>query len=111
MNFSLCKTVRLAAVLLAVAWSYHGYSAESDASHSAAVAPYFFIEGGDSGLDRMPLKKTAVDAKLNGYLASVALTQVYRNEGNRPLNATYIFNYFPRIRIRNIILIIFHHIF
>jgi Ca-activated chloride channel family protein len=55
------------------------------------LSPYFFVEGGDSGVDRLPLKKTSADIKLNGFIASVQLSQVYRNEGNQPINATYIF--------------------
>jgi len=58
---------------------------------TAPLSPYFFIEGGDSGVDRLPLKKTSADVRLNGFIASVQLSQVYRNEGNRPINATYIF--------------------
>ncbi|MDM3871066.1 VIT domain-containing protein [Porticoccus sp. W117] len=58
-------------------------------------APYFFIESfveeGDSGTDRLPLKATHADIQLNGFIASVVLTQEYRNEGNTPINACYIF--------------------
>jgi Ca-activated chloride channel family protein len=57
----------------------------------AALSPYFFVQGDDSGIDRLPLKETRADIELNGFLASVQLLQVYRNEGSQPLNATYIF--------------------
>jgi len=68
------------------------WAGESPADETAVpVSPYFFVEGEDSGLDRLPLKKTAADVRLNGFIASVTLAQVYRNEGNRPINATYIF--------------------
>ncbi|MCB1616404.1 MAG: VWA domain-containing protein [Pseudomonadales bacterium] len=55
------------------------------------LSPYFFIEGGDSGTEKIPLKENLADVELNGYIARVELTQVYRNAGNEPINATYIF--------------------
>lgn len=55
------------------------------------LSPYFFIEGGDSALDRLPLKTTQTQVQLNGFIASVQLTQVYRNEGNQPISALYLF--------------------
>lgn len=63
----------------------------TDGETAAPLGPYFFVEGGDSGVDRLPLKKTSAAVKLNGFIASVQLSQVYRNEGNEPINATYIF--------------------
>jgi Ca-activated chloride channel family protein len=53
-------------------------------------SPYFAVQG-DSGLDQFPLKSTAVEARLNGVIASVHLTQVYRNQGKAAINARYIF--------------------
>jgi len=57
----------------------------------APLSPYFFVEGADSAHDRLPLKETNADVRLNGFLASVRLSQIYRNEGTQPINATYIF--------------------
>lgn len=57
----------------------------------APLSPYFFIQGADSGHDRLPLKSTGAEIKLNGFIASVQLSQIYRNEGTQPINATYIF--------------------
>src|SRR5210317_1863770 len=82
------------AALLAVSFFTYGKAASAtpgDGEPAAPLSPYFFIEGGDSGVDRLPLKKTSADVRLNGFIASVQMSQVYRNEGNRPINATYIF--------------------
>lgn len=68
--------------------SFANTTAEKPAT---TLSPYFFIEGGDSGVDRLPLKSTNADIQLNGFIASVKLTQVYRNEGNQPISASYIF--------------------
>jgi Ca-activated chloride channel family protein len=53
-------------------------------------APYFQVTG-DGGLDRFPMKSTKIAARLNGVIAAVHVTQVYRNQGTTPLNAKYIF--------------------
>ncbi len=62
-----------------------------DADALRAESPYFFIPGGDAGVDRLPLKATRVDATVLGPIADVAVTQTYRNEGSRPIEAIYVF--------------------
>ncbi|MCP4287378.1 MAG: trypsin, partial [Gammaproteobacteria bacterium] len=62
-----------------------------DSEPPAPLSPYFFIEGTDSANDRLPLKRSSADVQLNGFFASVQLSQRYRNEGTQPINATYIF--------------------
>jgi Ca-activated chloride channel family protein len=57
----------------------------------SSLSPYFLVEGDDSGGERLPLKKTSTRVKLNGYMARVVVTQLYRNQGTQPINATYIF--------------------
>jgi Ca-activated chloride channel homolog len=54
------------------------------------LSPYFFVKG-DSNLDRLPLKDTNVEIAVSGVIADVKVVQTYRNEGSRPLNATYVF--------------------
>ena len=55
------------------------------------LSPYFFVEGGDPGLDRLPLKDTRVDVAIAGVIADVTVRQVYENRGQRPLHARYVF--------------------
>ncbi len=66
-------------------------AAEPGEQDKASLSPYFFVEGDDSGTERLPLKKTSTRVELNGYMARVVVTQLYRNQGNKPINATYIF--------------------
>lgn len=67
-------------------------SAANDPGEAATlVAPYFFIEGDDSGVDRLPLKAARLKVDLNGFIAGVELTQIFRNDGNQAIHATYIF--------------------
>lgn len=55
------------------------------------LAPYFFIAGGEPGVDRLPLKSTQADVHIAGPLSEVIVTQVYRNDGQRTLEAAYVF--------------------
>lgn len=53
-------------------------------------APYFFIDG-DPAVDRLPLKSTQVEASIAGVIADVKVTQRYKNEGSRAIEARYVF--------------------
>ncbi|HEU4689023.1 MAG TPA: VIT and VWA domain-containing protein [Vicinamibacterales bacterium] len=55
------------------------------------LSPYFFVEGGDPAVDRLPLKDTRVDVAITGVIADVTVRQVYENGGERPLHARYVF--------------------
>lgn len=55
------------------------------------LSPYVFVEDGDPAVDRLPLKETKVGVHVAGVIADVVVTQVYQNEGSRPLNARYVF--------------------
>lgn len=54
-------------------------------------SPYFYIPGGQAGVDKLPLKDTQVDVQISGVIADVSVIQIYRNEGSRPIEAKYIF--------------------
>src|SRR5213592_1118411 len=54
------------------------------------LSPYFFVQG-DPSLDHLPLTDTKVDISIYGVIADVKVVQTYRNEGSRPINATYVF--------------------
>lgn len=54
------------------------------------LSPYFFVKG-DPSVDRLPLKDTNVEVAISGVIADVRVTQTYRNEGTRPINASYVF--------------------
>lgn len=55
------------------------------------LSPYFFVVNGDPELDRLPLKETHVAVDVNGVIAGVTVTQIYSNQGQRPINARYVF--------------------
>ncbi|UCD83283.1 MAG: VWA domain-containing protein [Deltaproteobacteria bacterium] len=54
------------------------------------LSPYFFVQG-DSKLDRFPLLKTEAKAAIAGIVAEVELTQAYKNDGKRTIEAIYVF--------------------
>jgi Ca-activated chloride channel family protein len=55
------------------------------------LSPFFFVEGGDPDIDRLPLKDTDVDVAIAGVIADVTVRQVYENRGTRPIHARYVF--------------------
>jgi len=58
-----------------------------DRTHS----PYFFIQSDDPNVDRLPLKSTSVKVNIVGVIADVTVSQVYENQGMRPIEAIYVF--------------------
>ncbi len=65
--------------------------AQDRAPADKTLSPYFFVEGGDASLDRLPLKETRVNVAITGVIADVTVRQVYENHGTRPLHARYVF--------------------
>jgi Ca-activated chloride channel family protein len=55
------------------------------------LSPYFFIQSDDPEIDQLPLKSTSADVDISGVIADVVVTQVYENQGKRPLEALYVF--------------------
>lgn len=55
------------------------------------LSPYFVVKGGDTTVDSLPLKSTSADVRISGVIAEVKVTQIYRNEGRKPLEALYVF--------------------
>ena len=85
--------MKLPALLLALFFVVpDARAAQSDrAPADKTLSPYFFVEGGDPSVDRLPLKDTRVDVAISGVVADVTVRQVYENRGRRPLYARYVF--------------------
>jgi len=68
-------------------------SAQSQPMEEAnkTLSPYFFVKCDDASIDQLPLKSTSADVKVVGVIADVVVTQIYKNEGKKPLEAIYIF--------------------
>lgn len=75
-------------IMLAVAILTISGSAQSQ--EDKTLSPYFFVQG-NPAIDRLPLKDTRVEIEVSGVIADVKVLQTYRNEGSRPINASYLF--------------------
>ncbi len=65
--------------------------ARSETSGDRTLSPYFFVKSDDPALDQLPLKSTSVSVRISGVIADVLVTQLYKNEGKKPIEATYVF--------------------
>ncbi len=81
----------LCLVFVAIATFSFPVSAQEKADQAdKTLSPYFFVKG-DPNVDKLPLKDTRVEIAVSGVIADVKVLQTYRNEGSRPINATYVF--------------------
>lgn len=69
----------------------HAQERSDSAPRQKTESPYFFVKSDSPELDRLPLKSTQVDVRIAGVIADVTVTQSYRNEGTRPIEAKYVF--------------------
>lgn len=65
--------------------------AQADPPRLKTESPYFFVKSDDPSVDQLPLKSTKVDVRISGVIADVTVSQRYRNEGQRALEAKYVF--------------------
>jgi Ca-activated chloride channel family protein len=77
----------LTVLLVASAGAY----AQPETGEDKTLSPFFFVKSDDPDLDQLPLKSTSAHVRISGVIADVAVTQVYKNEGKRPIEAIYIF--------------------
>jgi len=75
------------AALLACPQAY----AQKSESEDRTLSPYFFVNSENPDTDRLPLKSTRAAVTISGVIADVVVTQVYKNDGKKPLEAIYIF--------------------
>lgn len=78
----------LCLALVAVAITFTSGRAQDPADKT--LAPYFVVQG-DPNIDQLPLKDTQVEITVAGVIADVKVRQIYRNEGSRAINASYVF--------------------
>jgi len=55
------------------------------------LSPYFVVLNDDPDTDALPLKSTRAEVKIAGKVADVTVTQIYRNQGKKTLEAIYVF--------------------
>src|SRR5947207_1070795 len=84
---SICLLLITAAI---ASFSVFAQAEEDRSQDNKTLSPYFFVQG-DPKVDQLPLKDTRVEISVSGVIADVKVVQTYRNEGPRPINATYVF--------------------
>lgn len=55
------------------------------------LSPYFLVKSDDPSVDQFPIKATSVAVRIAGVIADVKVTQVYKNTGQKPIEAVYVF--------------------
>ena len=83
----LCIIVILAVMLMTTPVSY----AQQETNVDKTLSPYFLVKSDDPDVDRLPLKSTHAEVNISGVIADVNVTQVYKNEGKKPIEAIYVF--------------------
>jgi Ca-activated chloride channel family protein len=92
----LTRTGRVVVLVLLAVWAFcltvvWSPAFADDAQAAPAEGPYFQVASSDPTVDRLPLKATKVHVRIAGVIADVTVTQHYRNEGQRAIEARYVF--------------------
>ena len=69
-------------------------------------SPYFYIPSDDPENEHLPLKSTSADVNIAGVIADVIVTQVYKNEGKKPIEAIYVFPASTRAAVYSMVMTI-----
>lgn len=81
----------LSAFILLMSYVPVVHAEESTENEDKTGSPYFYVESREPGVDSFPLKSTDVNVSIQGIIADTYVVQTYANEGNKPINASYIF--------------------
>lgn len=90
--------------------SSSAYAMEEDSDEEKVLAPYIILLSGDPSVDRFPLKETSVTTNIDGIIAETYVVQTYANEGETPINASYVFPASTNVTIHGMQMIIGDHI-
>lgn len=55
------------------------------------LSPFFFVQSDDPSVDQLPLKSVRAEVHITGVIADVKIEQVFHNQGESALEATYVF--------------------
>ena len=85
------RFLSVACVLTMLLSSVSSLSAQEIPEEDKTLSPYFFVKSDDPEIDALPLKATSAKVDVAGVIADVKVEQVYKNEGQKALEAIYIF--------------------
>lgn len=78
-------------LLIGLTSMFSGWVAAQEPEPDKTLSPYFLVQGGASDVEQFALESTAAEVKIAGVIADVLVTQVYKNDGKRPIEAIYVF--------------------
>ncbi|HSD45602.1 MAG TPA: VIT domain-containing protein [Pyrinomonadaceae bacterium] len=84
------RNLCFALIAVVIAFSSVPAQEQEQEPEDKTLAPYFMVKG-DPTVDHLPLKDTRVEISVSGVIADVKVRQIYRNEGSRAINASYVF--------------------
>jgi len=64
---------------------------QASVQEDKTLSPFFVVLSDDPEKDALPLKSTKAEVKIAGKVAEVKVTQIYKNEGKKTLEAIYVF--------------------
>jgi Ca-activated chloride channel family protein len=67
------------------------FSSSYGGDEEEILSPHFFVQSDDASLDPFPLLATKAEVTIAGVIAEIELTQVYKNDGKRTIEAIYVF--------------------
>ena len=70
------------------------------------LSPYFYILSDDERSQNLPLKSTSAQVNIAGVIADVTVSQVYKNAGDKPIEAIYVFPASTRAAVYSMIMTI-----
>jgi Ca-activated chloride channel family protein len=86
------KVIGILPLLILCLFVVPAVGAEYDSAQAdKTLSPYFLVLSEEDGVERFPLKSTSAVVDIAGVIADVKVTQVYKNEGNSPVEAIYVF--------------------
>jgi Ca-activated chloride channel homolog len=91
-SLSLQKVNIVYLIMLVLMWAAPAAPQTPSAQDSEkTLSPYLFVQSDDPSVDHLPLLSTSANVTIAGVIADVVVTQTYKNDGSRPIEALYIF--------------------
>lgn len=107
-NICLCVIFALFIFILSAPFVYA--KTENNDEKDKLLAPYFIVQGEQSSVERFPLKETSVTTNIDGVIAETYVVQTYANEGEIPINASYVFPASTNVTIHGMKMIVGNNI-
>jgi Ca-activated chloride channel family protein len=80
----------LLSFLLTLAGEARASRGDGAAAADRTLSPYFFVSG-EAGEESLALEASTADIRIAGVIADVVVTQRYKNDGEQPISARYVF--------------------